>query len=371
MKPIRILHVVSTMDYGGVETLLMTIYRRIDREQIQFDFLCHNRIEAKYTDEILSLGGRMYMVQGPRHGGIINYMKELKSFFRSHPEYKIVHAHMNRDSAFSLYEAKCARIPVRIAHSHVAGKKTGVTYKLYETIAKAICRKELTHAFACSEDAGKDLYGEDIPFYIVTNGIDVEQFTYDKMKRKECRKALGIENNVRLLGHVGRFDKSKNQQYLINIFEELHQKHPNTKLLLVGDGEKIGMIHTIVKEKGLEKEVLFVGQHRDVSPYYCAMDVFVFPSLFEGLGIVAIEAQTSGLPVIASDTIPREAKITDTMTFVSLKSTYEVWASVIDSAMEGIIHDRKASASITLESPYNIHKTLDFLQDFYLTHWRM
>ena len=198
--------------------------------------------------------------------------------------------------------------------------------------------------------AGKELFGEHIPFYIVTNGIDVQRFVYDEKKRKECRTALGVEEYVQLIGHVGRFDKQKNQQYLINVFEVIHQKHPNKKLLLVGDGEKIDMIRTAVKEKGLEKEVLFAGQHRDVSPYYCAMDVFVFPSLFEGLGIVAIEAQTAGLPVFASDTIPREAKITDTMTFVSLKSTYEEWASVIDSAIGGKIHDRTASASITLES---------------------
>ena len=367
--PIRILHVVSTMDYGGVETLLMSIYRNIDRSKIQFDFLCHNRIEAKFTDEILSLGGRMYMVHGPRHGGVANYLKELRAFFSEHPEYKIVHTHMNRDNVFALSQAKRVGIPVRICHSHVAGAKGGLAYRTYQAVAKAICRKMLTHAFACSDDAGKDLFGEHIPFRIVANGINVDRFAFDKTKRDNCRAELQVEDETLLLGHVGRFDDAKNHIFLIPVFEELHRRVPNAKLLLLGDGERMDSIRTLVQEKGLENAVLFAGQHKDVSPYYCAMDVFAFPSLFEGLGIVAIEAQCAGLPVVASDGVPKEASIGDRMTFHSLAESYEKWADAILSAAKNNVENRESYAAVVAESPYNIQRTIDFLQDFYLTHW--
>lgn len=370
MKRIRILHVVSTMDYGGVEALLMSIYRNIDRSKIQFDFLCHNRIEAKFTEEIISLGGHMYMVHGPRHGGVINYIKELHAFFLEHPEYRIVHAHMNRDNAFSLLEAKLAGVPVRIAHSHVAGVKSRLGYRVYEFIAKAFCRKELTHAFACSEDAGKDLFGKHIPFQVITNGIDVERFAFNYTKRRECRAELGVDENTCLIGHVGRFDTPKNHVFLIKAFEEVHKKRHNSMLLLIGDGENMEMIRNMLREKELDDAVIFAGQHQDVSPYYCAMDVFAFPSLFEGLGIVTVEAQASGLPVVASDTVPREAKITDRMTFMSLKELPEHWASIILSSADCSMQDRSKYAAVVSESRYNIRNTIDFLQYFYLNNWR-
>lgn len=368
--PIRILHVVSTMDYGGVETLLMSIYRNIDRTQIQFDFLCHNRIEAKFTEEIFSLGGRMYMVHGPRHGGVTNYIKELYVFFQEHPEYRIVHAHMNCDNAFSLVEAKIAGVPVRIAHSHVAGVKSKFEHRVYELIAKAFCRKELTHAFACSDDAGKDLFGKHVSFQVVTNGIDVEKFAFNCTKREECRAILGVDEDTCLIGHVGRFDAQKNHIFLINVFEEVYKKHHNSKLLLIGDGENMKMIRNMVREKDLDDAVVFAGQHQDVSPYYCAMDIFAFPSLFEGLGIVAVEAQASGLPVVASDAVPKEAKIIDRMTFMPLEESPERWATMILSAADCCADDRSKYAAVVSKSCYNIRNTINFLQNFYLKNWR-
>lgn len=369
MKPIRILHIVSTMDYGGVETLLMSIYRILDRNKIQFDFLCHNRIEAAFTEEILSMGGRMFMVHGPRHGGIFNYLKELKTFFRSHPEYSVIHAHMNRDNAFSLIQAKRAGIPIRISHSHVAGKKASWLYHIYDTAAKLICRKTMTHGFACSKDAGLDQFGKHIPFVIITNGIDVNRFIFNESERIFCRTELGVPDACCLIGHVGRFDASKNHIFLIQVFEELYRKYPDIRLLLIGDGDNIGRIREMVQVKGLENGVFFAGQHRELEQYYSAMDVFVFPSLFEGFGIAAVEAQSCGLPVVASDTVPKEANITGRMRFLSLDAPIATWAEQILQEAVASTCDRSQYSKIVLNSNYNIQKTADFLTDFYLKNW--
>lgn len=369
MSPIRILHIVTTMDYGGVETLLMSIYRKIDREKVQFDFLCHNRIKSKFSEEIYSLGGKMFMVHGPRHGGVINYTKELRNFFLRHPEYRIIHAHMSYDSALSLYEARKAYIPIRIVHSHTAGVKTNLLHNVYVAFSKSICRKELTHAFACSEDAGKDLYGKRIFFRIITNGINVDDFSYDESKRNRCRKELDIKEDTILVGHVGRFDSSKNHEFLIHVFKALHQEQRNSKLLLVGDGEKKSEIQDLVNSKGLKDFVIFAGQHRNLTPYYCAMDAFVFPSIFEGLGIVTVEAQATGLPVVASFKVPKEAKITDKMVFLSLNQSYETWANTILETVGKSKYERAHYSKIVSDSPYNIRNTTKFLSDFYLQNW--
>lgn len=369
-EPERILHVVTTMDFGGVETLLMSIYRSIDRSRIQFDFLCHNRIEAKFTDEILRLGGRMYCLHGPRHGGIRNYLKEIKAFFAAHPEYSIVHAHMDRDSAFVLRGAKRAGVPTRIAHSHISGYQASFLYEIYQMIAKRICRMSLTDAFACSKEAGEELFGRRLPFHIVTNGIKVERFAFREETRERCRALLGIDEGTLLIGHVGRFDRQKNQEYLISVFEKIHAARQNTKLLLVGGGEKEALIRALAKKKRLDDAVLFAGQCQDVGAYYCAMDVFAFPSLFEGLGIVAVEAQTSGLPVAASEAVPKDAKITDRMVFLPLEGAQEQWAETILRLGEDVRGERETYAALVAQSPYNIENTVQFLQSFYLKRGR-
>lgn len=370
MEPIRVLHIVSTMDFGGVETLLMSIYRNLDREKIQFDFLCHNRTESKFKEEILSLGGKMYMVNGPRHVGPLKYINELQLFFDKHTEYLIIHTHMNRDSAVALWVAKKAGIPIRIAHSHVAGRKGSIVYHIYETIAKQICRNCITTAFACSIPAGVDLFGKKIKFEVVPNGICAKRFEYDDSKRNSCRDRLGIGNKTLLIGHVGRFTEEKNHKFLIECFQIVNKQVPDSKLVLIGDGELKGDIETLVCKRKIDDKVIFAGTQRDVSPYYCAMDVFVFPSLYEGLGIVAIEAQASGLPVIASGGVPVDAKVIDSMEFISLEESCDVWAMKIIETKNNNSNDRKEYSKCVANSSYNIINTTEYLQKFYTDSYK-
>lgn len=366
MEPIRILHIVSTMDFGGVETLLMSIYRCIDREKIQFDFLCHNRIESEFKEEILSLGGKMYMIKGPRHIGPLKYYNQLRSFFNQHSEYSIIHAHMNRDSAIALLAAENAGIPVRVAHSHVAGRKGSIAYHAYEIVAKQLCRKYLTKAFACSKTAGRDLFGDRINFDIVHNGICVNKFEFDDSKRNRYRDKIGIEEGTLLIGHVGRFSSEKNHRFLIECFKTVNKQLPNSKLLLVGDGELKTEIESLVKRDKIDDKVIFVGSQRDVCPYYCAMDIFVFPSLYEGLGIVAVEAQACGLPVIASEGVPIDSKVIDSMKFISLDKSCDIWATKIINTEKCSNGERKMCSKRVAHSLYNIIKTKDYLQTFYI-----
>lgn len=366
MEPRRILHIVTTMDYGGVETLLMTIYRRIDRDKLQFDFLCHNRTESAFSEEIKQLGGRMFMVNGPRHGGFHQYINALHAFFGAHPEYQIIHCHNSADNGIPLWQAKKAGVRHRISHSHIAELHNSFPYSLYESLVRHLNNRCLTERFACSKDAGMYLFGKNSEFRILPNAISVDRFAFDESKRASCRKELGIAEGEVLIGHVGRFAEQKNHRLLLKIFAELHSSHPECKLALFGAGKLEAEIHAMVESLSINDCVIFGGLHSDLSGYYAAMDLFLFPSNYEGLGIVAVEAQCSGLPVLASDMVPKEAKITDRMQFVSLNAPIHEWSDKAYAAALACREGRGQYLQTVAESKYNITTLVQFLQDYYL-----
>ena len=368
---IRVLHVVTTMDYGGVETLLMSVYRKIDRDRIQFDFLCHNRLESAFQDEIRSLGGRMFLVHGPRHGGFFNYLQELKRFFTEHPEYRIVHAHMNRDNAWALMQAKRAGVPVRVSHSHNVLKQCSFLYSLYVSAAKQVNRRCLTHRFACSREAGEDLYGKGTAFTIIPNAIDASRFAFDPERRKAQRAEWKLtDDHDVLIGHVGRFDLQKNHRFILRVFAALRKTNPRAKLVLIGSGPLEEEIRREAHKLCLDDAVIFAGSHRDLQGMYAAMDAFVFPSLYEGLGIVAVEAQCCGLPVLASAFVPQEAAVTDRMSFLSLDAPPEIWAERISIAAEECRDNREKYQAVVQESPYCLDHVVRQLFDFYMENSR-
>lgn len=365
MNPLRILHVVTTMDYGGVETLLMSIYRNIDKEKIQFDFLCHNRIEAKFTNEISALGGKMYMVHGPGHGGLVNYWRELKRFFEEHSEYKIIHCHINSDSGACLWYAKQAGISVRIAHSHVAFPKKKLARRIYSKVSSLVVNKSLTVGMACSQDAGISLFGRKASFIVIPNAITVNNFRFNAKERDRIRKEFKVEKDETLIAHVGRFSKEKNHQFIIKVFSAFCKQHSQARLLLIGAGELEREVRELVSAENIDDKVIFAGQFEGMGPYYSAMDLFLFPSIYEGLGIVAVEAQCSGLPVIASDHVPIEAKVTDQVEFLSLEDSISVWCEHMEKALLEDNREREKYYNVVKESKYNIQKTTSFLQQFY------
>lgn len=364
MEPIRILHVVTYMGRGGLETMIMNYYRHIDRSAVQFDFLVHREFQADYDDEIATLGGRIYRLPQliPWSG---SYKKALNQFFADHPEYRIVHVHQDCLSSVILRAAKQRGVPIRIAHSHTSNQDKNLKYPI-----KLYYRRQIptyaTHLFACGQDAGAWMF-RGAPFQIVNNAIDAKKYRYDPVQAKQIREELGIPDDSFVIGHVGRFVSLKNHKFLVDIFAEIQKKQENTRLLLVGDGDLRDETERKVSALGLNEKVIFAGVRSDVPELLQAMDAFVFPSMYEGLPVTMIEAQAAGLPCYISDKVPLECKITGLVTQIPLQTPAEQWA-------EQILADQKLKRNDTyneiIAAGFDIVQQAQWLQDFYLKEWK-
>lgn len=364
MEPIRVLHENVIMDVGGIECLLMNLYRNIDRDKVQFDFMVHRDKEGYFDREIESLGGRLYRCEpfNPFHHR--KYLNSMKQVFRSHPEYEIVHAHSDLNM-WPLRLAKEAGIPVRIAHCH--NMRTTVDLKrMFMEYEKLSLKRYCTQMFACSEAAAVWLYGGKAvgsqQIVYVRNGIEPEKYRFNRTLRDQVRREFGLENRF-VIGHVGRFAKEKNHAFLLDVFRVVHQINPNTVLLLVGTGELLPEMRRKTEALELEDNVIFAGVRSDVPELMQAMDVFVFPSLYEGLGIALIEAQAAGLPCVVSDTVPWEADITELVERLPLSSARE-WADRILRDRDGC---QRADTLMNIRAAgYDIRDTAKKLEKFYL-----
>lgn len=355
---IRILQCVNNMHRAGLETMLMNYYRNIDREKIQFDFLMHRQERSDYDDEIESLGGRIYRAPRLYPQNYPAYFQYMKQFFRDHPEYKIIHSHIDAMSYLPLLAGKLAGIPVRIAHSHSTSIDRDMKYLMKQCFRFGI-PSVATHYLACGEAAGHFLYrGRD--FQIICNAIDPSKFYYCPEVREAKRKELGLEKRY-VLGHVGRFCYPKNHEFLVKIFAEVLKKEQTAVLMLVGTGEKEEKILELVDRLGISDSVRFMGSRNDVHELYQAMDVFVMPSLFEGVPLVGIEAQFSGLPCVFSERVPQEVMFTKDCTFLELGILPEKWAEQI------IICRNRNRQDMNIENPkYDVTKVSAVLSDIYL-----
>ncbi|MGG3497072.1 glycosyltransferase family 1 protein [Peribacillus simplex] len=332
-KPIKILHIVSVMNLAGIESFLMNIYREIDRSKIQFDFLVTREEVGFYDKEILSLGGNIHNIPHVKKIGLKNFKKNVDVFFQENNEYSIVHCHMNTWAGFFLPIAKKNKIPIRIAHSHIADFKinsNNIFQFLYKKYNSLFIKRNSTHFFACSEKAGDWLFGEkNREVQIINNSIDAIKFSYNQNIANKLRKEFGISKDTFVIGNIGRFNVQKNHIFLIDIFKEVFLKKPDSILCLIGEGELQDEIIAKVEKEGLSAHVKFLGVRSDINKLMMMFDTFLFPSLFEGFGIVALEAQAAGLKTIASDVLPIEVKITDYISFISLNQSSEFWASEV------------------------------------------
>lgn len=307
MEPIRILHIVTSMELGGIETFLMTMYRQIDRSRIQFDFLKHRSAEGFYEAEIRSLGGRIYTVPPINPLKQAAYDRALSDFFKKHKDtYPVVHAHMNTLSAFPLRIAKKEGIPVRIAHSHAVPQKLDL-----ETLLKKIVRIGAEHyatdAFACSVAAGNWMFKKR-PVTLVPNGIDAHRFHPDAQCRKKIRDEFDL-NDAFVIGMVANFSPIKNHRFLLPVFARVLQQIPHARLVLVGDGKCKDAVITQAQELRIQNKVIFTGRRSDIPQLLNAIDVFVLPSVTEGFAISVLEAETMGIPCVVSAGVPEDVKI--------------------------------------------------------------
>lgn len=361
-KPIRVLHVLQRMEAAGVQTLLMSIYRNLDRDKVQFDFLVHYKEDQFFDREIEAMGGRIYKLSVREDYNIIKYLRELKRFFSEHDEYKIVHGHMPILGAFYLRAAYKAGVPVRIAHAHTDRHSNNLKGTV-AALAKSFYPVYANHYFACSDSAGKYIFGER-NYMIIRNAIMTERFAYQKNIRFRVREALGVENKF-VIGHAGRFAAEKNQLFLIDVFAEIVNIRPQSVLLLAGEGELHEKLAQKVCDLGLDDKVRFLGVRSDINELYQAMDAFVFPSIYEGLGIVSIEAQASGVLTFCSDAIPQEANISPVFIRIPLSKHAAEWAQIIVEQCEHR-QPRKDISQYIIEAGYDARQLANRLQNFYL-----
>lgn len=361
-EPIRILQVVTYMGRGGLETMLMNYYRNIDRSKVQFDFLTHRSEKADYDDEIEALGGKIYHL--PRLNPFSRgYLSALDSFFKEHREYQVVHCHQDCLSGVVLKVAKANGVKFTIAHAHSASQDKNLKY-LIKVIAKKNIKKYSDQLFACGDEAGKWMFETD-DFKVINNAIDTDLYTYNQEKSLEIRQKLGIEGRF-VVGHVGRFSYPKNHKFIVDVFDEIQKIEPDSVLMLVGDGDLRGEIEDKVKALGLEEKVKFMGVRSDVNDLMQAMDVFLFPSLYEGLPVTMVEAQASGLKCIISDKVPTECAFTDNVQVVKLEDSPKIWANQV---LEYKNYDRRNTKQDIEKANFDIKANAKWLQEFYLNKY--
>lgn len=363
-EPIRIAQIMGKMNSGGVESVVMNYYSHIDKTKVQFDFVVDSDSTIIPIDEIKKYGGRIIIV--PPYQNLPNYIFTLVKIFKKN-NYEIVHSNINALSIFPLMSAKIAGVKVRIAHNHSTSNNKEFKKTLIKNILKPFSKVFANRYFACSELAGKWLFGT--KFYengnvkIIKNAIDISKFTFNDEVRKQTRKQMDLEDKF-VIGHVGRFMFQKNHDFLIDIFNEVNKVYNNSCLVLIGEGELENNIKQKVNELGLEEKVKFLGVRDDVSNIMQAMDVFVFPSRYEGLGMVAIEAQASGLRTIVSEQIPQEAKVTELLEYCNLKQTAKEWANIILQYKDGYF--RKNTYNEIQASGYEINEASKCLKELYI-----
>ena len=378
-----VLHVVGRLDIGGAESRIMDLYRNIDRQKVQFVFCQHTTDRCAFEDEVESLGGKVYHVPRFNVKNYFTYKKAWKDFFKAHPEIKVVQGHMTSTAAIYLPIAKKAGVEVTIAHARSAGVDPGIKGKITRFLRRNLYEK-CDYRFTCSEMAGEAVFGDQNLIQkkaiFIPNAIEVDRFKFDKETRELIRYEFGISNKF-VIGHVGRFSHMKNHKYMLQILEqcikiEKEKNLPETVLMFLGDGEMKEEIMEQAVAMGISSRVLFMGNKRDVYRYYQAMDYFLLPSLYEGLPGTAIEAQASGLPGIMSDTVTREAVVTDLLQMRSIKEEPILWAEEIMKTsqtttgivLEGNQADNRCNyAQVVKQASFDVKEQAKRMQEFYLT----
>lgn len=373
-EPIRILNLFTIMNRGGAETMVMNYYRKIDRTKVQFDFMVHRQERGAYDDEIEALGGRIYRMCPIYPNNFGKYKKMLKAFFDEHTEYKIIHSHMSELGCYAFLEAEKHGVKVKICHAHNAPVKESMNLKekgqlLFRNYFKKKMLPHTDHLFICGEEAGNWLYGEKNKdrFVMMNNAVDAQKFRFSPVARKEMRNGLDLDDKFVIL-NVGRFNLQKNHSFILDIFKEIKTAHEKSVLLLAGNGTLENEIREKCARLGLEDSVRFLGLRDDIDRILQCADVFLFPSLYEGLPVTMVEAQSSGIKCFISDAIPQQCVLTEDVTALSLESGAKHWAEEILPLSEG--YDRKDRYTDMVKANFDITANAQWLCEFYLTEYK-
>jgi len=331
-RPVRILQVLGGMELGGAETWLMHVLRKIDREQFRIDFLVHAAEKCAYDDEVLALGSRLLRCPSPSLS--LSYPRAFLRIVRSEGPYDVLHSHVHYFSGFILSLARRAGIPARIAHSHTDARahprEASCFRQCYRNVMRALIWRNATQGLAASRLAAEDLFGSDWErdgrFRVLHCGLDLAQYA-ERVDGPAIRKELGLPADALVVGHVGRFVSEKNHVQLVDVVAEMVRLDPRVHALFVGDGPLRSEIERRVASEGIGGRIVFAGPRRDVARLLRgAMDVFVFPSLAEGLGLAVVEAQAAGVPCLVATSVPSEVAQSPLVSWLPLKESPAVWA---------------------------------------------
>ena len=363
MNPVRVLFVSGgSLDYGGIASWMLSYAKEFDRSLITVDFLVHGMEPGAREQEALTFDAKVIHVPYRGKNPIANRRGIEQGIAGG---YDVVHAHMDGMNAYPLEMAKRLGVPVRISHSHNTDFLTqNPLRRAVHELARRRIPNSATHLFACSEFAARFLYGDALVdqkrVTFIRNAIDPARFAFDPAARERLCAELKVGDRF-LIGQTGRFDlRQKNQLFLLEAFAKARQTRPDLLLALVGDGADRQQIEARIHALGLTEDVLLLGYREDVNALYSAFDLFVLPSLFEGLGIVLIEAQASGLSCIASDAVPRETQVGNCR---YLPLEIGAWADAFIDAESN--HDRVITTETIVAKGYDIHTAANALQQFY------
>lgn len=316
MGKIKVCHVVSGLKAGGVESMIYNYCSRLDKNKYEFHLLYQHEPSQKNIDEFEEIKFKLKRVPSKIKHPLKNYIETLK--YLKNNSIDVVHCHMTLMNFIPLIAAKKLKVPIRICHSHnsdVRDKKFFV--RIIENLLKKICKKNATHLIACGIDAGKYMYGKK-KFVVLNNALDLDKFKFDIKNRKKIRKKYHIKDDEIVIGHIGRFTKQKNHKFIIELFNELNQNSDKYKLILIGDGELKLEVEELVRKYKLDEKVIFTNIIDNTNEYYSAFDIFILPSLWEGLPVVGIEVQVNGVSCIFSDNIDKKVDVTQTVTFLPI-----------------------------------------------------
>ncbi len=362
-SPHRVLHIFGSLDRGGAESMIMSLYRNIDREYLQFDFVVNdsNR-EYAYEQEIRQLGGRVYRLPALSLKNIKTYKAAWAELLENHPEWKIVHIHHTSTAPVSIPVAKKAG-RTTIAHSHTAGSDGSLKSRL-KIASRYPVRHLADYLLACSVPAAQWMFGGKAKDAVVlSNAIDVDSFLPDKTARERVRAEMGFEPDQKVIGHVGRFMEVKNHTFMLDVLRALVKKDPEVAMVLVGDGPLKTQVQEQAERMGVADNVVFTGVRPDISDLMQAMDAFIFPSLHEGLPVTLVEAQASGLSCLVSDTVSQDVKLTDCIEFMSLNASADRWAErLLAMCAQGQRPDNRHELSA---AGYGVQDNARWLENFY------
>lgn len=359
MKPIRVLCVFADLNIGGAESMCMNIYRNINTQKVQFDFVKHYENKGAFEDEILYRGGKVYNAPQFRLTSFIEYAQWWNCFFEKHPEYKIIHGHYFTLNTVIFPIAKLHHV-ITIGHCHSAITPNSLKARLEISFIR-LSEKFTDYCFACSQNAGKMMYPHRT-VTILNNAIDTELFIENEQRRMAVREAFGIHKDSFVVGTVGRIVNVKNPFGIIEIFNYIQRINKNSVLLWVGDGELKEQVIERLDKLGLRGKVILTGVRTDVNNVMQAMDVFILPSFFEGLPVTLVEAQAAGLNCYVSDMVSKEANITGKVSYISIDD-YHRWGDIILSSC----NDKYNKIDTIKKAGYDIKTTAKYIEIFYIS----